>query len=312
MKNVVMIAIDDLNDWTATLQGYSGKVYTPNLDSLMGSGTTFTNAFAQTAICNPSRTSILTGLTPLDTGVLQNQADWEAKISPGDLIFGKMKAAGYETYGFGKLFHTGPSDAARAVMFDHYDYLGLPTPPAGFNNFPVGPVADGTILSDEARATAAINVINNADPSNPLFLSVGFDKPHISWIVPQKYFDLYPLDEIVVNKYPDNYDDLPDFIKDFAGQRFPWGSSDVPDELTFRKLTQGYLASITYMDEQLGRVVAALENSAIGSNSVIVAWSDHGYHLGDRDFWHKFTLWDNAGRAPLIIKDLSDPRGQMI
>ena len=312
MKNILMIAIDDLNDWTAELQGYSGRVHTPNLDKLMSTGTNFVNAFSSAAICNPSRTAIMTGRSPIDTGILQNQADWESVVAPDQTIFGILKSAGYETTSLGKVLHTGPSPTAMSQMFDYYNFMGVPHPTASFDGFAVGPIPNGTVMPDQVRADAAVNMIENAQGDKPFFLSVGFDKPHYAWSVPQKYFDLYPLDQIVFDKTPDNYSDLPDFIKEHAGQTDPFDASRVPDELTAKKLIQGYLASISYMDEQLGRVVQAIESSPAASKTVLVAWSDHGYHLGDRDFWHKFTLWDNAAKAPLVIKDFSSPNGQVI
>jgi arylsulfatase A-like enzyme len=114
MKNILFIAIDDLNDWINKLGGYSGKVITPNLDKLMGSGVTFNNAYSQVAICNPSRTSVLTGKNPLNTQVFNNQTNWESTVNPSETLFGVLKANGYQSVGVGKLFHTGASATATS------------------------------------------------------------------------------------------------------------------------------------------------------------------------------------------------------
>ena len=305
MKNVLFLSIDDLNDWTNGLKGYSGRVYTPNLDKLMDSGVTFSNAYSQVAICNPSRTSVLTGKSPLKTQVFNNQTDWEATVDPSETIFGVMKANGYESIGTGKLFHSGASDSAEEVMFDDYQYLGSDKTGINLDGKPVGAYNGTAPLTDENRAEYVANYLKDytPDPNKPLFLSAGFLQPHTDWVVPQKYFDLYPLDSIEVDAVPNDIADIPQFALDNAGQTLPWSQDDVPDLLTWKKLIQGYLASISYMDDQVGKVVDALDNSAIADNTSVVLWSDHGYHLGDKDFWHKFTLWDNAAKAPLIIRD---------
>ena len=305
MKNVLFISIDDLNDWTNGLKGYSGKVHTPNLDKLMNSGVTFNNAYSQAAICNPSRASVLTGKNPLKTQVFNNQTDWESTVDPSETIFGVMKANGYQSIGTGKLFHSGASAAAEEVMFDDYRYLGSDRTGINLDGKPVGAYNGTEPLTDENRAEYISNFLQDytPDPNKPLFLSAGFLQPHTDWVVPQKYFDLYPLDSIEIDAVPNDVSDIPQFALDNAGQTLPWSQDDVPDLLTWKKLIQGYLASISYMDDQVGKVVDALDNSAIADNTSVVLWSDHGYHLGDKDFWHKFTLWDNAAKAPLIIRD---------
>jgi serralysin len=304
MKNILFIAIDDLNDWTNKLGGYSGKVITPNLDKLMGSGVTFNNAYSQVAICNPSRTSVLTGKNPLNTQVFNNQTDWESTVNPSETLFGVLKANGYQSVGVGKLFHTGASTAANNAMFDSYNYLGQDQTGINLGGKPVGPYNGTEPLTDEKSVDYLLDFLDNYVPGNqPLLLSAGFLSPHTDWVVPQRFFDLYPLDSIQIDAVPNDIGDIPQFALDNAGQNLPWSQADVPDILTWKKLIQGYLASISYVDEQLGKVIDSLDQSAIANNTSVVLWSDHGYHLGDKDFWHKFTLWDNAAKAPLVIRD---------
>ena len=305
MKNILFLSIDDLNDWTNALGGYSGKVITPNLDALMASGVTFNNAYAQVAICNPSRTSVLTGKSPLKTGVFGNHTDWESTVDPAETLFGVMKANGYESVGVGKLFHTGASEAAKDIMFDSEVYLGHDQTGINLDGKPVGPYNGTEPLTDDKRADYIVDFLQNysPNPNKPLLLSAGFLKPHTEWVVPQEFFDLYPLDSIQIDAVPNDVSDIPQFALDNAGQEHPWSHDDVPDLLTWKKLVQAYLAAISYMDSQVGKVLEALDNSAIAENTSVVLWSDHGYHLGDKDKWHKFTLWDNAAKAPLIIRD---------
>ncbi|MGJ8616368.1 MAG: sulfatase-like hydrolase/transferase [Sulfitobacter sp.] len=305
MKNFVFLSIDDLNDWVGGLGGYSGTVHTPNLDKMMTQGTTFSNAFSQAAICNPSRASVLTGKEPQKTGIFNNQKhQWEAEVSPKDTIFGAFKEAGYYSKGVGKLFHTGASEAATAVMFDDYRYMGKDNTGVNLDGKPVGPYTGTDTLADERRADHIVEYLNNYTPGDaPLMLSVGLLKPHTDWVVPQKYFDLYPIDEIQIDAVAGDRNDIPPFVLNAVGQKYPWSADDVPDEMTWKKLIQAYLATISFMDAQVGKIIDAVDNSAIANNTAVVLWSDHGYHLGDKDFWHKFTLWDNAARAPVIIRD---------
>ncbi len=305
MKNLLFLSIDDLNDWTNGLGGYSGAVHTPNLDRLMAAGTTFSNAFAQVAICNPSRTSVLTGRTPQETGVHQNAPGWEHVVSPSDTIFGALKEAGYTSIGLGKLFHSPPTPGAEAVMFDAYDFIAQEKFGVTTEGFPAGPSGPGRRLSDEIRADRAADILRNHDPEadGPLALSVGLLKPHTDWVVPQRFFDLYPLSSIRLDAVAGDTLDLTPFIRSETTSSRIWDQSDVRSEATWKKLVQAYLATISFMDEQVGKILDALEDSAIAGTTSIVLWSDHGYHLGDKDTWHKFTLWDNAARAPLVIVD---------
>lgn len=186
MKNFLFLSIDDLNDWVGGLGGYSGTVHTPNIDKLMGQGTTFTNAFSQAAICNPSRASILTGKEPQKTGIFNNlKYQWEAEVDPHDTLFGTFKDAGYISKGVGKLFHTGASKEADAVMFDNYQYLGKDQTGVNLDGKPVGPYTGNDKLGDERRADHVVDYLENFTPGNqPLLLSVGMLKPHTDWVVP--------------------------------------------------------------------------------------------------------------------------------
>lgn len=304
-QNFLFISIDDLNDWTNGLDGYSGTVHTPNLDALMDDGTTFTNAYSQAAICNPSRTSVLTGQEPQNTGVFSNQYHyWEEQVDPEDTLFGVFNDAGYNSQGVGKLFHTGASREANAVMFDDYRYLGKDNFGVEIDGKPAGPYTGDEIPADAQRAEYVAEYLTNYDPQDgPLLMSVGLLKPHTDWVVPQEYFDLYPIDEIQIDYVPNDLDDIPDYVLEVIGQDYPWNADDVGSELVWKQLIQAYLATISFMDAQVGVMIDALDSSAIADDTAVVLWSDHGYHLGDKEIWHKFTLWDNAAKAPLIIRD---------
>ncbi|WP_019509426.1 sulfatase-like hydrolase/transferase [Pleurocapsa sp. PCC 7319] len=198
MRNFLFISIDDLNDWTNDLGGYSGVVHTPNLDALMASGVTFNNAYSQVALCNPSRISILSGKSPLQTQVFSNGEDWEKTVDPSETLFGVMKANGYQSVGTGKLLHGHRFSPAQNMMFDSYFFGGGDNTRVNLDGKPVG-VYNGTEpLADEIRADFVVDFLQNytSDPNNPLFMSVGLIKPHTEWVVPQRFFDLYPLDSI--------------------------------------------------------------------------------------------------------------------
>ena len=167
-------------------------------------------------------------------------------------------------------------------------------------------VRDGLLCHlHEVRADHVASFLAEYRPEDrPLMLSVGFAKPHVDWVVPKEYFDLYPLDDIVLDGIaPNDTDDIAAYILDTLGEHVPWTPEDATDIPTVKLLIQAYLASISFVDAQIGKVLDALDASAIADDTTVMLWSDHGHHLGDKDLWQKFTLWDEAGRAPLIIRD---------
>ena len=322
--NLLFISVDDLNDWVSVLQGYP-DVYTPNLERLARRGVTFTRAYCSAPECNPSRVSVLTGLRPSTSEVYTNQdrlRDFHPKITTMPEAF---RTAGYKVTGGGKVFH-GDFPYSRLWV----DYSGATELPwSAFDHtprlwdeyltFPADPVPSGLPLNGISKPTfdwGATDVPEEETPdfqlaswaatmlerphSKPLFMALGFFRPHLPWYVPKQYFDLYPLEEIVLPPMlPDDLNDVPPLARSWASNLND--HQDILQHNQWRPAVQGYLASISYVDSQLGRVLDALERGPNASNTIVVLWSDHGFHLGEKLHWRKWTLWERATRVPMII-----------
>jgi arylsulfatase A-like enzyme len=214
-------------------------------------------------------------------------------------------AQGYHVVGGGKIFHGGFDDAAS--WHDYFKPTGNPQPkesPAngipGTAQFDWGPVdAEDEQMSDAKTVAWAADYLKQ-ERDRPFFLAVGLHKPHLPWYVPQKYFDQYPLSDIKLPKAPD--DDLKDVPP--PGRRMARPDGDhrsVLEHKQWEKAVQGYLASITFCDAMVGRLMEALDKSGQAENTIIVFWGDHGWHLGEKQHWRKFALWEEATRVPLVI-----------
>lgn len=313
--NILFIAFDDLNDWVGCLGGYPGKVHTPNIDALAASGTLFTNAHCAVPLCNASRTSTLTGLSPLRTGAFYNNTQWRElpqtkNAVPIPQLF---RNHGYRAVGSGKIFHFHDPQS--------WDYF-WPNNSHGEPEDPIKPSyetprkgapysyktdlqfdwgAVDTALENTPDYQTANQIIQQIQTpqKQPLFLGLGIGKPHLPWYLPQAYFDRYPLDKVQLPAVlQSDLDDIP-----AAGREMINGylHSDIIRDGLWKKAIQAYLASITYADEQLGRVLQTLRASPLADNTIIVLWSDHGWHLGEKMQWRKLTLWQEATRIPLIF-----------
>ena len=306
--NVLFIAIDDLNDWVGCLGGHP-DVKTPNLDRLSQRGVLFTNAFCSAPACNPSRASLLTGILPSTSGVYLNPQPWRPVLPDAVTIPQHFMAHGYHAVGGGKIFHGGYPDPPS---WDEYfpsktkTRPGDPMPPnrplngiPKTSHFDWGPVdaTDGDMgdwqVADWARGKLA------KDHDKPFFLAAGIFRPHLPWYVPQKYFDMYPPDQITLPNVNENdLDDIPPL-----GQKMARPGGDhkkVIDHNQWRKAVSAYLASISFADACVGRIIDALDRSAYADNTVIVLWSDHGWHLGEKLHWRKFSLWEEATHNVLM------------
>ncbi|MBX7457184.1 sulfatase-like hydrolase/transferase [Qipengyuania sp. 1NDH17] len=306
--NVIFISVDDLAAFSMLKSLYAGTVHTPNIDRIMAMGTTFENGFSQVAMCNPSRTSMLTGLSPAHTGVHGNLLLWSDAVDPGDTMMGQLMNAGFHTSMIGKVVHSNRFSAdygnqiANVIFNDRTDVTG--------NQIGVLDPALTGINGDEVNVGYALDLLASYDATDPFAMFVGINKPHLNWVVPQEFYDLYPIDEIVlVDNPPFDLDDLPEAAFNMIGVE-RWSID--PDEAGAYAM-QAYLAAISFADSLIGKILDQLEATGLDDNTMIVLWTDHGYHLGDKDKWGKFTLWDNAARAPFVIAQPgSDDDGQVV
>jgi choline-sulfatase len=323
--NVLFIAIDDLNDWVGCLNGHP-QVKTPNIDRLAARGTLFANAHCQAPICNPSRTSLLMGLRPSTTGIYA-MGPWFRTIEPfKDIVTlpQHFAANGYRTLGTGKIFHDASvpperrKDGAEFTVWGFEGDFG-PFPPKKFVRTPseikamdwgVFP-ARHEDADDWKVADWAIQHLENAKSDKPFMLCVGFRRPHVPCFAPQRWFDLYPDDGSLVmpRMTRDDRNDVPRFASYLNWKvpepRLDWLKSNNQE----RPLVRAYLASISFVDSQVGRVLEALERSGLAERTVVVLWSDHGWHLGEKGITGKNSLWERSTRVLLIFAGPSVAKG---
>lgn len=316
--NVLFLIADDLRN---ELGCYGGLAKTPHLDELAERGIRFDRAYCQKAVCWPSRNSFFSGLEVHDLGETNHERTF--RVSHPDIasLPQWFKRHGWFTAGFGKILHNGQDDPASwsQPLFEpepfHYALPENREKQVIINRAvpenEVNPLVERAEVEDEAyedgRTTAAAVAAlhERSGKDEPFFLMVGFHKPHSPFVAPAKYWDLYERDEIPLAPFPDVPAGAPErfvfhdsnYLRSFGG--FP-DEGPIPDE-TARKVRHAYLAATSYVDAQVGRLLATLEESGEAGNTIVVFTSDHGYHLGDHGLWSKHTTYELATRVPLIV-----------
>jgi arylsulfatase A-like enzyme len=312
--NVLFIAIDDLNDWVGCLGGHP-QAQTPQLDALAARGTLFVNAHVQSPLCNPSRSSLLTGLRPSTTGIYglaPGIRDVEATRSCVTLPQ-HFARHGYFTATFGKVFHDGSiPPRLRSQEFTVWGPApGMPYPKAKFVHTPddMRPMDWGVFPEDDREqadwkiADAAIAQLKSLPAGQPFFVAVGFRLPHVPCFASQKWFDRFPPESemILPPVKADDRRDVPEFSWylhwKLPEPRLSW----LQRAQQWRPLVRAYLASTTFMDSQLGRVLETLDAVGATRNTVVVLWSDNAWHLGEKGITGKNTLWERSTHVPLIF-----------
>jgi len=310
--NVLFIAVDDLNHWVGHL-GRNPQVKTPNIDRLARNGVTFTRAYCAAPVCNPSRTAILSGMRPSTTGVYQNGIDFRPHVTREQTLNSHFRKHGYFVAGAGKIYHGG---AGRIDEWDDYMRGGGAEPKGKLEDRSAGGIkfgvldCDDTEMGDYRIASWIIDHLQRKH-DKPFFLACGFHKPHMPWNVPRKYYELYPIESIQLPPFLTN--DLSDVP--VAGVKMAHAFGDharVVEAGKWKQAIQGYLAAISFLDAQVGRVLEALEKSSHASNTVVCFWGDHGWHLGEKEHWRKFALWEETTRAPFIwaVPGITRPGGR--
>lgn len=309
--NVMLIFVDDLNDWG----GFGGhpNILTPNIDRLARQGVRFTRAYANAPACNPSRASILTGILPSTSGVYWNKQPWRPAMPDAITLPEYFSAQGYRTTGIGKIFHLPYNDLNAWDEF--IPFVRSPEPESRPVNgkkdsFDWMPMAMGDEdMADFKTAQSAIDYLDQTF-DKPFFLAVGLYKPHLPWYVPEKYFAMYPPESVTLPLHRDNdLDDVP-----LQGQLIARDRGDhefVVKRGLWKDAIRAYSASITFVDGQVGRLLDALEKSPHRDNTIVVLLSDHGWHLGEKEAWRKFTLWEESTRVPFIIRLPSSSTGSI-
>ena len=308
--NFLFLPIDDLNDWIGVL-GTNANVKTPHIDALAGRGMLFTNAHAQAPICSPSRASLMSGLYPHQTGLYGQIADDKLRgavqaVSSTPFLTEYLKESGYYTAGRGKLFHQGAPENTFDEYFREGDFG--PKPPERMKwdskrtHTDWGPYpATDDEMYDYRTARWGETWLQKSHAA-PFFLGLGMIRPHVPWHVPQKWFDMYPLEEIELPPWRESdMDDIPAAGKALtAVPQMPTIDWAVENN-EWRPILQSYLASISFVDHCVGIALDALQASAYADNTYIILFSDHGYHLGEKSRFAKMSLWERSTRVPLII-----------
>ena len=321
-SNILFISIDDLNDWSSFLKNFP-NVKTPNIDKLAANGIAFTNAHCQAPICAPSRTSLMSGLYPHTTGLYYQFTDKDLKvkneaIEKTNYLPDYLEQNGYKTLAVGKVFHSGDENG----VFDEYGgvfstmkfgpYLKNRErknyDPKWFPNKRGGTVTDwaplnvpDSVTSDYKIADWAVKKLDEKH-TKPFFMAVGFVRPHVPWYVPKKWFDMFDNVDIKVPDYnPNDFDDIPEISKRLHEISAMPDTDWLIKENKWKDMVKSYLACMAFVDSQLGKVLNKLENSDYKDNTVIILWSDHGYHLGEKDRTAKHSLWERATHIPLIF-----------
>jgi arylsulfatase A-like enzyme len=313
--NVLFIAVDDLNDWIEPLGGHP-QARTPNLNELAEESILFTQNYCASPGCNPSRTALLTGIHTYNSGMYSNYQYWREVLPDAQTMPQFFMENGYWAGGAGKIFHNDQPDPES--WDDYYpskekhmpDYF-LPKPgktvnmPAFKNMYGAFDWTPIDITDEETGDFKSVQwVIDqlNRKHEKPFFLACGIYRPHLPWYVPQKYFNMFPIEEVELPKYLENdLEDLGERAKDIAHRAGNY-HKHVIEANQWKNAVQGYLASIAYADAMVGRVVNALKKSEYAENTIIVLWSDHGWQLGEKTHWRKFALWENVVRTVLMIK----------
>lgn len=310
--NVLLISIDDLNDWVGCLGGHP-QAKTPNLDRFASRGTLFTNAHCQSPVCQPSRASLMTSSHPSSTGLyFLNPGIAASPVLMGaETIPERFAKEGYKVMAAGKVFHGPENQHYFSKAGEYGGDLGAFGPSAPKKiSYPRGhplwdwgayPNSDERMPDYKIAQWAKTQLGQKHD--RPFFLAVGFWRPHVPMLVPPKWFDLHPRDEVELPKVQkDDLRDISTYAKTLIALEHVSPTHEwMVGHKQWRHAVQSYLASVSFVDHYVGEVLAALEKSPYQKNTVVIIFSDHGFHLGEKAHWAKRTLWEDGTRVPFVI-----------
>jgi len=315
--NVLFIAVDDLRPQLGCY-GHE-QMISPHIDRLAASGTRFDRAYCQIAVCGASRASLLSGLRPTRDRFLSYKT-WKDKDAPhAASLPAHLKANGYETVSLGKVYHHG-NDDRDAWGIRRGTPGAFPGYVAGDNAYPPRGTAteaadvDDTAYADgKLREQAVQHLGRLADGDAPFFLAVGFHKPHLAFACPKRYWDLYDRDAIDLADNPFAPKGCPPIALHNWGELRSYG--DIPqrgplaDEKA-RELIHGYYACVSFIDAQIGKLLAELDRLKLADNTVVVLWGDHGWNLGEHGLWCKHANFETSVHVPLVIRAPGMPTGR--
>jgi arylsulfatase A-like enzyme len=305
--NVLLLMVDDLNSWLlGDTNRYAGNVVAPNIRRFADSGALFNRAYTAAPVCSPSRTAMLSGVRPWQSGVYDNGVDIGAStaLKNATSLPALFKSSGYTVWSYGKIGHGWDF---RKLCDEYMAHKRDPAPPAApFLPFTRGEQDWGPThlaeadMNDTKLADAAIRQLGQKH-DRPFLIACGLFHPHMPWYVPQKYLDMFPADVPLPEILDSDLDDVPPL-----GKAFTEGKSKFVDQVRkgghHASGVRAYLACTAYADAQMGRVLDALERSEHRDNTIVILMSDHGFHLGEKNHWQKSTLWEEATHCLLMIR----------
>jgi arylsulfatase A-like enzyme len=312
--DVLFIVVDDLNDWVSLLDPES-PIKTPNIERLAQRGMLFTRAYCVSPACNPSRAATLTGLRPTTSGVYGNRSDWRRALPRRKTIMQRFQDTGYAVRGAGKIFHhhLGGAFHDPGSFHDFQPMAPQNMPPQKLNRAPeygsrntdwgVWPPNEADTI-DVKTTRYCIDALKNPPSDKPLFLACGIFKPHSPFFAPREYHEGLA-DMVKPVRRSDDWDDLPSGARNLLrSKRWFWsGMMKLEERLpgSYDDFIRAYAACCVFADAQVGRLLDALDASPRRDNTIVVLWSDHGFHLGEKDHIEKFALWEKSNHIPFII-----------
>lgn len=309
--NVVFIGSDDLNH-SLGCYGHS-LAKSPNIDRLAAQGTRFDRAYCNFPLCGPSRTSLLSGLRPDSTKIWQNEIAIRDKVPDALTLPQHLRNSGYFSARYGKMYHMGVPTTVGTNKFDDPPSWDVAISPRGLEHKSPGQgrkitpnLGDGGAMAyvelkgnggdqPDSIATELTLELIDKQRDKPFFVGLGYLRPHVPFVAPERFFDLYPLSKITLKTNPENdRDDIPVASERQIGTR----ANDMGmNERDKREALRAYYAAVSYMDWNLGRVLDGLEKAKIADRTAIVFWGDHGWHHGEHFRWQKQSLFEESARC---------------
>jgi arylsulfatase A-like enzyme len=333
--NILIISLDDMNDWIGPMGGHP-QAQTPHLDSFAQAAVTFQRAYTPSPSCNPSRTALFSGKAPWVTGLYNNPQTWRHVVGDEQMMSEYFREAGYWAASAGKIYHATMPDprgwdanfpdslrqmpdywfpvrdsAAGEIRYELIDNeireqeptatsVTMPPFPGMYLAFDFAPLPVSTEQTGDYQAVSWISEQFQKKHDKPFFLAAGIYRPHLPWYVPQEYFDKFPLEDIQLPALLENdLDDVPEEGQRVARNRY---HERVTEAGLWKHAVQGYLASINYADELVGKLLADLDASPYADNTIVVIFSDHGWQLGEKEHWRKFSLWEDVLNTVLMVR----------
>ncbi|MHC4120976.1 MAG: sulfatase [Planctomycetota bacterium] len=312
--NVLFVAVDDLNDWIEPLGGHP-QARTPNFNRLAEKGVVFTSAYCAAPACLPSRSALMSGKAPYESGIYENGQVFRDVLPDAVTIPQYFMEHGYFCAGAGKIYHNDQPDPqswedyypSRTRHFPKYIYpdqrpANMPHYKDMYVEFDWWAHDNPDDQTGDYKSVEWVSEQMHTERDRPFFLACGLYRPHLPWFVPKKYFDMFDLDEVRLPKVLENdWDDLPERARRLANSQKTRYHDRVVEHGKWKQAVRAYLASIAYADAMVGTLLDAYESSPQADNTILVLWSDHGWQLGEKFHWRKFALWENVAKCNLMF-----------